>query len=105
MVGKTGTFDTLGVVCSRLPGTGQNLLLVGTNTGLVRRLLIPLAKNEDLTLKRIHPQLHQAFQLVVRELRAPTEGVVRLWRLGEMSVLPDICHLSGSNHFRGGNCH
>lgn len=36
---------------------------------------------EGATEKKTHPQLRQAFQLVLQEQSAPAEGVGRLWRL------------------------
>lgn len=38
--GKEEAYDTLAVVCSRSPGVGGNSILVGTNTDLVKRLLL-----------------------------------------------------------------
>lgn len=74
---KTETFYTLAVVCSRPPRAGQNSLLIGTNTDLVRRLLT-LLTSKSLAIEKIHPHLRQGFQHVVQEQRAPADGVVRL---------------------------
>lgn len=40
VVGKVEAFDTLAVVCPRPPGAGEKSILIGTNTDLVRRLLL-----------------------------------------------------------------
>lgn len=64
------------------PATEQNSMLIGTNSDLVRRLLIPLAGKEDSGLKRIQPTLHQAFKRVIQEQSTLVEGVGRLWALG-----------------------
>lgn len=38
-VGQPQNFDTLAIVCPRLPGSTGSLLIVGTNTDLLKGLL------------------------------------------------------------------
>lgn len=46
--GKPQDFDTLAIVCPWLPGSTGNLLILGTNTDLVKRLLVPVAYRCDV---------------------------------------------------------
>lgn len=48
-------------------------MLIRTNTGLVRRLLVPMIGKEDLMSKGIRPQLHQAFKWLMQEQNAPVD--------------------------------
>lgn len=80
-VGKVEAFDALAVVCPRPPRAGQNSILVGTNTDLVRRLLCSVLTEEGSVKSPIDPQLLKAYRRVAREKKAPEEGVGWLWRL------------------------
>lgn len=54
-VGKLEAFDTLTVVCPRPPGAGWNSILIGTNTDLVKRLLLSVLGEDGSILDKIHP--------------------------------------------------
>lgn len=70
VVGQSETFETLVVVCPCPPGVKKNSLLLGMNMDLVRRLLTPLAARSDMTLKSVHPKLHQEYQRIVKGQKA-----------------------------------
>uniref|UniRef100_A0A8C5LMT5 ribonuclease H n=1 Tax=Leptobrachium leishanense TaxID=445787 RepID=A0A8C5LMT5_9ANUR len=80
VVGQSGGYDALAIVCPRPPGANRSSMIVGTNTDLVRRLLTPIVLEEGPT-KGVHPMLRSIYQRMVEEQKAPAE-VGRLWRLG-----------------------
>ncbi|XP_077327937.1 NACHT, LRR and PYD domains-containing protein 10-like [Lithobates pipiens] len=87
IAGKTETFDALAVVCPRPPGADRSSLIIGTNTDLVRRLLVPLVQQEKTLPTKIHPMLAQVYRDLKHEEKALEEGVGKVWLLNKKERL------------------
>lgn len=80
IMGQSESSETLAIVCSRPPGANRSSVIVGTNTGVVRRLLAPIDLECDLKVSKVHPALHPLCCQLQKEQRAP-EAVGRIWKL------------------------